>query len=71
MSPEEHMDRQEQADRQRFLDKAAIQNHAAILAGPCDSAYHNNIAANAYAEAEALWTERQKRIDEQHARGRK
>jgi hypothetical protein len=51
----------DEAERQRFVDEAAMRNHAAIIGGPDDSTYHNNSAANAYAEAEALWTERQKR----------
>jgi hypothetical protein len=53
-------------ERQRFLDEAAMR-----LAGSCLDQQANLDAALAYTMAESLWTERQKRIDEQHARGRK
>jgi hypothetical protein len=53
------------ADRWRFLDEAAMRILPHVSDAPTAAA---NIAYNC---AEALWAERQKRIDEQHARGRK
>jgi hypothetical protein len=53
------------ADRWRFLDEAAMRILPHVSDAPTAAA---NIAYNC---AEVLWAERQKRIDEQHARGRK
>jgi hypothetical protein len=53
------------ADRWRFLDEAAMRILPHVSDAPTAAA---NIAYNC---AEALWAERQKRIDEQHERGRK
>jgi hypothetical protein len=58
--------------RQRFIDAAAVHvlpsTKASSTVHPRDFYYSPE---RAYDAAEALWTERQKRIDEQHARGRK
>jgi hypothetical protein len=55
-------------ERQRFVDAAAMRIMASLAQ---TVTMWSDSARSAYVAAEALWTERQKRIDEQHARGRK
>jgi hypothetical protein len=65
-------ERMGEVDRQRFIDEAATRMFVALLGNADDPDEHEEgYSSLAYNAAEALWTERQKRIDEQHARERK